>query len=68
MKGRGDLLSKLDKVYLLSTDVQILTEMNIQYSYDKASEKLIEMLELIAKNTKYKRVVDEAIKAHLDCW
>lgn len=52
MKGRGDLLSKLDKVYLLSTDVQILTEMNIQYSYDKASEKLIEMLELIAKKHK----------------
>lgn len=52
----------------MSADVQILTETVNKESYDKASEKLIEMLEVIAKNTRYERVVDEALKAHLDCW
>lgn len=61
-------MSKLDKLYQLSADVQVLTEMNTKHNYDKASEKLIEMLELIAKNTRYERVVNEAIKSHLDCW
>lgn len=61
-------LSKLEKLYYMSADVQVLTEKNNKEAYDKASEKLIEMLELLAKNTRYERAVDEAIKAHLDCW
>jgi len=60
-------VSKFEQIIRKSADIQVICE-KYKGSYKEAEPKLIEMLELIAKVTKYETVVNEALDAYYKGW